>query len=144
MEAIESKDGELLRGAITFNVVGFVRHKDDRLAAATKQLRHLGVTRVWTSCCVNNEQDQVGGINSDARLVLHPNLNRVTYGGLHAARVHHTKAHSIPLNDADQPIAGGARTIFDDRAALTNEAIKEGALPYIRSPDERYKWQATR
>jgi hypothetical protein len=144
MEAIESKDGELLRGAITFNVVGFVRHKDDRLAAATKQLRHLGVTRVWTSCCVNNEQDQVGGINSDARLVLHANLNRIANSGLHAARVHHTKAHPIPLNDADQPIAGGTRAILNDRTALTNEAIEEGALPNVRSPNERHKWQATR
>jgi len=144
MKAIKSKDGELLRGAITLNVVGFVRHKDDRLAAATKQLRHLGVTRVWTSCCVNNEQDQVGGINSDARLVLHPNLDRITNGGLHATGVHHTKAHSIPFDDTDESIARCTGAILNDCTALTNEAIEESALPYVRSPNERHKWQATR
>jgi hypothetical protein len=144
MEAIESKDGELLRGAITFNVVGFVRHKDDRLATASQQLRYFGVARVWASCGVNKEQDQVGGINRDARLVLHPNLNRVTYGGLHAARVHHTKAHPIPFDNADESIARRAGAILNDRTALTNEAIEEGALPNVRSPNERHKWQATR
>jgi hypothetical protein len=144
MKAIKSKDGELLRGAITLNVVGFVRHKDDRLPATTKQLRHLGVARVRASCGINKEQDQVSSIDGNARLVLYPNLNRIPNSGLHAARVHHTKAHPIPFDDADQPIAGGAGTIFDDRAALTNEAIEEGALPYVRSPNERYKWQATR
>jgi hypothetical protein len=144
MEAIESKDGELLRGAITFNVVGFVRHKDDRLAAATKQLRHLGVTRVWASRCVNKEQDQVGSVYGNARLVLHPNLDRIANGGLHAARIHHTKAHPIPLNDADQSIARRTGAILNDRTALANEAIEEGALPDVRSPNEGNKWQATR
>jgi len=144
MEAIESKDGELLRGAITFNVVGFVRHKDDRLAAATKQLRHLGVARVWASRCVNKEQDQVSGVDSNSRLILHPNLNRIANGGLHAARVHHTKAHPIPFNDADESIARRTGAILNDRTALANEAIEEGALPDVRSPNERNKWQATR
>jgi len=144
MKAIKPQNGELLRGAITLNIVGFVRHKDDRLAAPAQQLRHFGVARVRASCGVNKEQDQVGGVNSDARLILHPNLNRIANGGLHAARVHHTKAHSIPLNDADQPIAGGTGTILYDCTALANEAIEEGALPDVGSPNERHKWQATR
>jgi hypothetical protein len=144
MKAIKPQNGELLRGAITLNVVGFVRHKDDRLATASQQLRHFGVAGVRASCGVNEEQDQVGGVNSDARLILHPNLNRIANGGLHAARVHHTKAHSIPLNDADQPIAGGTGAILYDCTALTNEAVKEGALPYIWSPNQRDKRQATR
>jgi hypothetical protein len=144
MQAIKPQDRELLRGAITFNIVGFVRDKDDRLPAATKQLRHLGVTRVWTSCCVNKEQDQVGSVYRDARLVLHPNLDRIANGGLHAARVHHTKAHPIPFDDTDESIAGRTGAILNDRTALANEAIEEGALPYVRSPNERHKWQATR
>jgi hypothetical protein len=144
MKAIKSKDGELLRGAITFNVVGFVRYEDDRLAAATQQLRHLGVARVRASRCVNKEQDQVGSVYGNARLILHPNLNRVTNGGLHAARIHHTKAHPVPFDDTDESIARRTGAILNDRTALTNEAIEEGALPYIRSPNERHKWQATR
>jgi hypothetical protein len=143
MKAIKSKDGELLRGAITLNVVGFVRHKDDRLAAASQQLRHLRVTRVWASRCVHKEQDQVGSVYGNARLVLHPNLNRIANSGLHTARVHHTKAHPIPFNDADESIAGRTGAILNDRTALTNEAIEEGALPYVRSPNQRHEWQAT-
>jgi hypothetical protein len=144
MKAIKSKDGELLRGAITLNVVGFVRHKDDRLAAATQQLCHLGITRVRASSCVNKEQDQVGGAYRDARLILHPNLDRITNGGLHASCVHHAKAHPIPFDNTDESIAGRTGAILNDRTALTNKAIEEGALPYVRSPNERHKWQATR
>jgi hypothetical protein len=75
---------------------------------------------------------------------LHPNLNRIANGGLHAARVHHTKAHPIPFDDADKSIARRTGAILNDCTALTNEAIEEGALPYVRSPNERYQWQATR
>jgi hypothetical protein len=144
MQAIKPKDGELLRGAITFNVVGFVRYKDDRLAAPAQQLRHLGVAGVRASRCVNKEQDQVGSVYRDARLVLHPNLDWIANGGLHAARVHHTKAHPIPFDDTDEPIARRTGAILNDRTALANEAIEEGALPYVRSPNQRHKWQATR
>ena len=144
MKAIKSKDGELLRGAITLNVVGFVRHKDDGLTAATKQLRYLGVARIRTSRCINKEQDQVGGAYRDARLILDPNLDRITDGGLHASCVHHTETHPIPFDDTDESIAGRTGAILNDRTALTNKAIEEGALPYVRSPNERHKWQATR
>jgi hypothetical protein len=144
MKAIKSKDGKLLGGAVALNVVGFVRYEDDRLAAATKQLRHLGIARVRASRCVDKKQDQVGSINGDARLVLHPDLNRVANGGLHAARIHHTKAHPIPFDDTDESIARRTGAILNDRTALANEAIEEGALPYVRSPNERNKWQATR
>jgi hypothetical protein len=144
MKAIKPQDGELLRGAITLNVVGFVRHKDDRLATASQQLRHLGVAGVRASGCVNKEQDQVGSVYRDARLVLHPNLDRIANGGLHAARVHHTKAHPIPFDDTDESIARRTGAILNDRTALANEAIEEGALPDVRSPNEGNKWQATR
>jgi hypothetical protein len=75
---------------------------------------------------------------------LHPNLNRIANSGLHAARVHHAKAHPIPFDNTDESIAGRTGAILNDRTALTNKAIEEGALPYVRSPNERHKWQATR
>jgi hypothetical protein len=143
VESVKPENGELLGGAIAFNVVGFVGDKDDRLTAAAQQLRHLGVARVRTSGCIYKEQDQVGGINCDARLVLDPNLNRIADRGLHAPCVDHTEAHPIPLNDADQAIASGAGTIFNDCTSLANEAIEEGALPNVWSPNQRHEWQAT-
>jgi hypothetical protein len=143
MKAIKPEDRKLLCGAIAFNVVSFVRHKDDRLAAATQQLCHLGVTRVRASRCVHKEQDQVGGAYRDARLVLHPNLNRITDGGLHASCVHHTETDPIPFDDTDESIAGGTGAVFNDGTALTNEAIEEGALPNVWSPNQRHEWQAT-
>ena len=75
---------------------------------------------------------------------MHPNLNRITDGGLHTTRVHHTKAHPIPFNDADESIAGGTGAILNDRTALTNKAIEEGALPYVRATNQCDKWQTTR
>jgi hypothetical protein len=144
MQAIKPEDRELLGGAIAFNVVGFIRHKDDRLAAAAQQLRHLGVTRVRASCRIYKEQDQVGSVYRDARLVLHPNLDRITDGGLHASCIHHTKAHPIPFDNTDEPIAGRTGAILNNSTPLTNETIEEGALPYVRTPDERNKWQPTR
>ena len=140
VKAIKPQDGELLGGAVTLNVVGFVCHKDDRLPATTKQLRHLSVARVRASCRVNKEQNQVGSVNRNARLVLYPNLNRIANSGLHAARVHHTKAHPVPLNDTDQPIAGSTGAILNHRTTLTNETIEEGALPNVRSPDQGHQW----
>jgi hypothetical protein len=143
MKPIKPEDRELLCGAIAFNVVSFVRHKDDRLAAATKQLCHLGITRVRASRCVNKEQDQVGGAYRDARLILHPNLDRITNGGLHASCVHHTETHPVPFDDTDESIAGRTGAVFNDGTALTNEAIEEGALPNVWSPNQRHEWQAT-
>ena len=55
MKAIESKDGELLRGAITFNVVGFVRYEDDRLAAATQAFGQRFIGGVQAFAGVDHE-----------------------------------------------------------------------------------------
>jgi len=74
---------------------------------------------------------------------LHPNLNRITNGGLHPSCVDYTETHPIPFDDTDESIAGGTGAVFNDRTALANEAIEEGALPYVWSPKQRHKWQAT-
>jgi hypothetical protein len=141
VESIKPKDGELLSGAIAFNVVRLIRNQDDRLTAAAQQLRNLGVARVRTGGCINEEKDQVGGINRDARLILHSNLNRIANRGLHAPRINHAEAHPIPLNDADQSIAGRASAIFNDRTSFTNKSIEQGALSDIRATDQRHQWE---
>ena len=144
VESIKPKDGELLSGAIAFNVVRLIRNQDDRLTAAAQQLRNLRVARVRTGGCINEEKDQVGGINRDARLILHSNLNRIANRGLHAPRINHAEAHPIPLNDADQSIAGRASAIFNDRTSFTNKSIEQGALSDIRATDQRHQWEPAR
>jgi hypothetical protein len=144
MESVEPKDRKLLSSTISFNIVGLVCHQDDWLAAAAQQLRHLSVARVWSGSSVNKEQNQVGGINGNTCLVLDSNLDRITNGRLHSTRVYNTEAHPIPFHDANQAIPGGTCAIFHNRAPLTNEAIKEGALADIRATNERDERETTR
>jgi hypothetical protein len=137
VQSIKPKDRELLGGSITINIVCLVRDENDRLAASTQQLCNFCVSRVRTSGCIHQEQNQVGSINRDARLILHPNLNWIAYGGLHAPRVDYAEALPIPLNDADESVTGRTSAILNNSPSLANKAIEECALANVRSPDER-------
>ena len=57
-------------------------------------------------------------------------------------------AGDSPSGRADGPLwtddFASLYAILNDRTALANKAIEEGALPDVRSPNERNKWQATR
>jgi hypothetical protein len=133
-----------LSGPITFNVVGFVRNENDWLATPSQQLRDLSISRIWSSCSIHKKQNEVGGVYGDARLVLHPDLNRITDRRLHSTCIHHAKAHLIPFDNPDQPISSGTRTIFNDCTPLSDKAIEERAFPDVGATYERDQRQPLR
>jgi hypothetical protein len=91
---------------------------------------------------LGQSDDEVRAGHRNSCLVLHGDVNHITLRRLHPSSVYQAKLESVPLRNRDQPVPCCSSTIFNNCSSLTDETIKERALPNIRSPNERNERQA--
>jgi hypothetical protein len=90
---------------------------------------------------VDHEQDEVGLLDRDARLVLDPLLDVRARLELEAAGVDEGEAAPIPLRRAVHPVARRPGHVLDDREARADEPVEERALPDVRATDDGHDGQ---
>jgi hypothetical protein len=61
-------------------------------------------------------------------------------GDLQAGGVDQDEVVAVPIRVAVKAIARGARKIFDDRAALADQAVEQGRLADVRTADNGDNW----
>ena len=142
VDGVETERGKLMRCPFPVDVVRLVRDQQDRLAALANQPGNLGIARIRARRRIDHEEDEVRVGDRHLRLVLDGDIDHTALRGLHAAGVDDPKAHSIPIRDRDQAVAGCSGSILHHRPTLAHNAVEEGALPDVRSTDQGHERQA--
>ena len=86
---------------------------------------------------VDEEQDDVRLGDREMGLLLDARLDRIVGVELEPAGVDDDEPPAVPLGVAVQAVAGGPGAVLDDRRALAEEPVEQGALADIRSADDR-------
>ncbi len=144
---------ELHRVRATPIVVSLVGDQDDRLLSPAQHVGHFLVADCKTCFGIHQEDHHLGFSDGNLRLVSHlvqeqpalhprcltdgrwlPALYGLSFVNPHlqTTRINHHKIHAAPIGLGVQPIAGGARQIFDDGHASPHYAIEQRALAYVR------------
>ena len=128
----------LLEGGV--NLVG---GQDDRLVLRTQHLDDALVRRGHADGRVENENDGVGQVHGDLRL-LGDRAVQARNVDLPPARVHQREVASSPLRGVGDAVARDARGVLDDGLAATEDAIDQRGLADVGTADDRQDRQARR
>ena len=108
-------------------VVALVDRDEHRRLRSPEQRGGLLVGGRQPGDRLDDEHDDVGLGDRDARLVLDARLDRVARVDLEAARVDEHEPPPVPVGQAVQPIAGRPGPILDDRRPLADDPVEQGA-----------------
>ena len=113
---------------------------DDRAALATQNLRDVFVERMQAGLRVDDEDDDVGflrgGFGLAARRFGELIAVRHIGVGIDSGRVDHAERPAAPFAERVEAVAGDARGVLDDREALPDQPVEEGALPDVGAADD--------
>ncbi len=109
-------------------VVGLVDGHEHRELARGAAARPPPVRRRQAGRGIDDEQDDVGLGDREARLLLDPRLDRVARVDLEAAGVDDHEPPAVPLGVAVQPVTRRPGAVLDDRRARPDDAVEQRGL----------------
>ena len=132
---------ELGRFKLALLVVGLVRGHEHGRLGRSKQVRGFEVGRRQAGDRVDDEHDEVCFADGQPSLLLDPLFDRIAGMDLEAARVNDDEAAPVPVGVAVDAVSGRSGTVLDDRSAVADNAVEQGALADVRAPDDGDDWK---
>ena len=129
-------EGVELRGfEFALVVVGLVGGNQHRRLGRAQQVGGLDVRGRQAGDRVDHQDDQIGLVDCQSRLLLDLLLDGVAGMDLQAAGVDDDEAPAVPLGVAVHAVACGACAILDDGGAVADDSVEKGALADVRTAD---------
>ena len=132
-EAVQLERERLLR-----RVVDLVREHEHGLPGEAKDLGQLLVAGHHAGAGVGDEQDEVGLLDREARLVDDRAGHLVLAHDVDAAGVDQQELLAGPLADELLAVAGGAARLVDDSRSARGQPVDQRRLADVREPDDRH------
>ncbi len=135
-DAIESEAREFEGGVAGAAIVGLVDGEDHRHAGIARGLGNVFVARDQSFAPVDDEHDEVGGLERLRPVRFHELVQRVLAGAEQAAGVGQLKMDPTPFHGMSNNVAGGAGDGRDDRSPRAAQTIEQRGLTHIRASDQ--------
>ena len=133
----DSEAEELVHAlAVLARPINLVDEQRKRLARAPQRGRDRLVLGDQARLAVDDEQDHVGACYRRPRLRLNRRLEPVAFRDVEARRVDEPDLSAVDLDPLGDAVAGQARLVRHDRAAVARIAIEECRLADIGPADE--------
>ena len=116
------------------------------LGHGPQDVGHVGIGSGEALAAVHHKDNRVGLVDREPGLLagaaVHLGLGqiRVVLIEEQAGGIGNSELTAIPERLAVEPVAGGARLILDDRAALADQAVEKGRLAHIGPADNGDNW----
>jgi hypothetical protein len=124
---------KLHRRHLPLQILALVGYQRNRLAATPQSLGNLLIGSATPIFRIQQKQDMVGLIYSGLNLLVHQQINSISFA-TNAAGINHQIAPAAESADTVLTITGQTRLIGYQRIPATGEPVEQGRFTYIGAP----------
>src|SRR5690606_10763101 len=115
-----------------------VRDEDHRSLGSPQPAGELLIDRGDPDASVDDEQDQVGGLDRTLRLPPNGGLQSFVGARVEAGGIHHPKAEITETCVTLPPVARDAGSVVHNGEPPPDKAVEQRRFPDVRTTDDRY------
>ena len=130
---------KIINALLKFRMIDLIDDEHNGLLTAAKHIGDLFIGSGYAGSAVNDENNDIRGLDCKLRLTAHLLCDYILALGLDSARINECESIVKPFRIGIDPVTGNAGGILDYRYALSDYFIKQGRFANVRATHYCYQ-----